>query len=124
MAAFYGDEKSNLRIHSEVFPFLFLHFRNFGKRLLYNYFLRDFNIASLELVFGTVLTSFGIIYGLVHWGGEEPAAPGVVMIAALPLLTGIMLLLSFVNFDAQQIPREAISSRLALRAGTKPAPTT
>jgi dolichol-phosphate mannosyltransferase len=118
MAARYGKEKSNLRIRSEVFPFFLLHFRNFWKRLMYNYFLRDFNIASLELVFGMLLLGFGTIYALVHWGGEEPAAPGVVMIAALPLLTGIILLLSFVNFDAQQIPREAISSRLAQRSGT------
>ncbi len=57
---------------------------------------------------------FGTGYGLVHWGGEEAAAVGVVMAAALPFLTGIILLLSFVNYDTQQIPRETISPRLAL----------
>ena len=116
MAARYRDEKSNLRIRSEVFPFFLLHIRNFWKRLMYNYFLRDFNIASLELVFGMLLFGFGSVYGLIHWGGQKSAVPGVVMLAAFPLLTGIILLLSFVNYDAQQVPREAISSRLALRS--------
>jgi len=37
------------------------------------------------------------------------------MMATFPLLTGIMLLLSFINFDVQQVPREPISSRLADR---------
>jgi hypothetical protein len=99
MTAVYGDQESNLRIRREVVPFFVRNIRNFGKRLFYNYFLRDFNVASLEI-------------GITHWGVDKAATAGTVMIAALPLLTGIMLLLSFINFDAQQIPRETISSRL------------
>ncbi len=112
MTAIYGDQKSNLRIHREVVPFFVRNIQNFGKRLFYNYFLRDFNVASLEILVGFMLISFGVIYGVAHWGIDKPATAGTVMIAALPLLTGIMLLLSFINYDAQQIPREAISSRL------------
>ena len=112
MTAIYGDQKSNLRIHREAVPFFVRNLRNFGKRLFYNYFLRDFNVASLEILFGVILILFGVIYGIAHWGIDKAATAGTVMIAALPLLTGIMLLLSFINFDAQQIPRETISSRL------------
>jgi len=36
----------------------------------------------------------------------------MVMIAALPLLTGILLLISFINYDVQQVPREPIANRL------------
>jgi glycosyltransferase involved in cell wall biosynthesis len=115
MTAIYGDEKSNLRIYREVVPFFVQNIRNFGKRLFYNYFLRDFNIASLEILFGFALIVFGTIYGIAHWGVDKAATAGTVMIAALPLLTGIMLLLSFINFDAQQIPRETISSRLPVK---------
>jgi hypothetical protein len=71
MAARYRDEKSNLKIRREVLPFFLLHFRNFWKRLMYNYFLRDFNIASLELVFGMLLFGFGSVYGLIHWGDKS-----------------------------------------------------
>jgi glycosyltransferase involved in cell wall biosynthesis len=112
MQAHYAGQTSNLKIHREMVRFIGLHLLNLTKRICYSYLLRDFNVASLELLTGLVLTGFGIIFGLAHWRGEEPAVPGTVMISALPLLAGIMLLLSFVNFDVQQVPREAISSRL------------
>jgi dolichol-phosphate mannosyltransferase len=117
MAAVYGEEKSNMIIRKQILPFLVLNLRNFAKRIFYNYFLRDFNVASLEIMLGLALILFGAIYGLSHWGGNAPASAGIVMIAALPLLTGIILLTSFVNFDIQQVPREAVSPRLpALRS--------
>jgi glycosyltransferase involved in cell wall biosynthesis len=112
MMAIYADEKSNLKIGRVVLPFLWRNLHNFGKRLVYNYFLRDFNVASLEILFGVILILFGSIFGIVHWGIDKPATAGTVMITALPLLTGVILLISFVNFDAQQVPREPISSRL------------
>ena len=115
MTAIYGDEKSNLRPSDIVGPFLLGNLRNLAKRICYNYFLRDFNVASLELIFGLALSLFGLIYGIVYWGVDTPATAGRVMIAALPLLTGIVLLLGFVNFDIQQIPREPISQRLHWR---------
>jgi glycosyltransferase involved in cell wall biosynthesis len=114
MTAIYGSEKSNLRIHREILRFFVCNMKNFSKRLVYNYFLRDFNIASLELIFGALFTIFAVGYGIAHWGAGQPASAGIVMIAALPLLAGIMLLLSFVNFDVQQIPRETMSARLAI----------
>ncbi len=116
MQAIYGDEKSNLVISRELPRFLIANMKYFFKRIVYNYFLRDFNIASLELVFGLALTLFGIVFGLANWGTRAPATAGTVMIAALPLLTGLLLLISFVNFDAQQVPRDPISRHLR-RAG-------
>src|ERR1044072_626461 len=89
MEAVYGDEQSNLKVGREVLPFMLRNFRNFGKRIFYNYFLRDFNVASLEIVLGVACSAFGIIYGITHWGADEPATAGTVMIAALPLLTGL-----------------------------------
>ena len=55
---------------------------------------------------------FGFVYGVLHWGVNEPATAGTVMTAALPLLTGILLLISFINYDVQQAPREPIADRL------------
>jgi dolichol-phosphate mannosyltransferase len=112
MQAVYGDEISNLVVSRELPRFVVANVRNFFKRIAYNYFLRDFNIASLELVFGLIFTLFGIIFGIVNWGTSVPATAGTVMIATLPLLTGLLLLISFVNFDIQQIPRDAISRQL------------
>jgi dolichol-phosphate mannosyltransferase len=125
MTAVYGEERSNMIIRKQILPFLVLNLRNFAKRLFYNYFLRDFNVASLEIMLGLGLILFSTIYGLSHWGGNAPASAGIVMIAALPLLTGIILLTSFVNFDIQQVPRETVSPRLPPRrqSGSEPANT-
>jgi dolichol-phosphate mannosyltransferase len=112
MAAVYGDETSGLKPLRVMPSFLLHNLRNFGKRILYNYFLRDFNIASLEMVLGVLFIAFVITYGLLHWGVHQPATAGAVMIATLPLLTGIIFLIGAVNFDMQQVPRETISPRL------------
>jgi dolichol-phosphate mannosyltransferase len=115
MTATYGSEVSGLNPGKQLLPFLLRNLRNFFKRLVYNYFLRDFNIGSLEIAFGSALCMFGFVYGILHWGITEPATAGTVMIAALPLLTGILLLVSFINYDVQQVPREPIANRLPPR---------
>ena len=112
MDAHYGEEKSNLRIHKILGEFLFKHIRNFGKRIFYNYFLRDMTVASLELVFGLLLLGFGVVFGSYHWLAgwmTQTAAPtGTVMLAALPTLAGLQLLLAFIGFDVASQPRRPI----------------
>jgi glycosyltransferase involved in cell wall biosynthesis len=112
MDARYGDEVSNLRIGKVLGEFLGKHLRNFGKRVFYNYFLRDVTIASLELVAGTALMVFGMVYGGRHWwlaqASGEPAATGVIMLAAMPVLVGLQLLLAFMAYDIASVPRHAL----------------
>src|SRR5262249_44049270 len=112
MAATYGSAVSGLNPGKQLLPFLLGNLRNFCKRIFYNYFLRDFNIGSIELIFGLPFCVFGFVYGVLNWGINEPASAGTVMIAALPLLTGILLLISFINYDVQQTPREPVAGRL------------
>lgn len=112
MVAVYEDEVSNLKFSSEAFRFMVGHTKNFFKRIGYNYFLRDFNIASLELLIGSVSILFGVMYGLFHLGGTTPDSAGTVMIAALPIIMGLLLLLSFLNYDIQQTPNDTISKYL------------
>jgi dolichol-phosphate mannosyltransferase len=125
MAAVYGNEKSNLKIARVVLPFAAGHLRNLLTRIFYNYFLRDFQIASLELLLGTIATSFGVIVGAYLWieNGTHGVytQPGPVMIAALPILTGIQLLLAFINFDIHAEPQRPIYPNLQpLRARRQP----
>ncbi len=112
MHAVYGDEVSNLRISKIVGEFLYKHARNFVKRLFYNYCLRDVSLASIELPVGIMLMLFGIIYGGFHWVTSVrigiPTTAGTVMIAALPILTGLQLILSFLAYDIATIPRRPI----------------
>ncbi len=109
MAARYGAEASNLRVRSVVLPFLFKNLRNFGKRVFYRYFLRDLNFGSVELVVGTILLLFGGIFGLVKWIDSSssgiPATAGQAMLTGLPILVGVQMLLGFLSFDFQAVPR-------------------
>jgi dolichol-phosphate mannosyltransferase len=116
MQAVYGDERSHLQIRRVLLPFLGKHLTNLFKRIFYGYFLRDFNIASVELVLGLILAAFGTVFGAYAWvaGANEgvPATAGTVFIAALPLLIGAQLLISFLNFDFQNQPRTPLQLNL------------
>jgi glycosyltransferase involved in cell wall biosynthesis len=101
--AIYGDEKSNLKIMNSTLSFFWKHNRNFIKRITYEYFVRDFSIASLQLVFGVVLSLWGCILGFSSWyhgliSGLE-SQPGRVVLVAILCVSGLQLLLSFFNFD-------------------------
>jgi dolichol-phosphate mannosyltransferase len=116
MDAKYADEQSNLRIRSVVFEFILKHLINLAKRIFYNYFLRDFSVASLELVFGTSLFLFGAIFGALEWwksaaAGVETSA-GTVMLAALPVLVGLQFLLAFLGYDIRSTPVRAVHPML------------
>jgi dolichol-phosphate mannosyltransferase len=115
MPAIYGEETSNLRIGQILLPFLAGHLRNVFKRVGYNYFLRDFNIASLELMASIVLISFGLAFGLANWSSDEAATAGTVMLAGLPLILGVQLLLAFVGYDIQSSPSISLHPRLTRR---------
>lgn len=112
MPARYAGEKSSLRISRVLFEFPGLHLRNAAKRVLYNYVLRDFSVASLELAAGAALLTFGLVYGASIWiGGAiagEPSSPGAVMLAALPFLAGLQLLLAFLSYDINSVPTTAV----------------
>ncbi len=117
MQASYADEPSSLRPMRMIGPFLRGHLRNFYRRLLYSYFLRAFSAASLELLIGLPLFMFGLLFGGWHWVASMvthvPATAGTVMLAALPLILGTQLLLSWLNFDVAAEPRQPIHVMLS-----------
>ncbi len=103
MKAVYEDEESGLRISKVLLPFMTGHVRNFSKRILYDYFLRDFSIATISLILGILFFGFGTAFGCFSWynaiNEHTNASSGTVMLAALPILVGTQLLLSFINYD-------------------------
>jgi dolichol-phosphate mannosyltransferase len=117
MPAIYGNERSNLRIHKIILPFLAGHLRNFVKRIGYNYFLRGFSLASIELLAGLTLVAFGVVYGIANWSDTGPGSTaGTVMLAALPIILGFQMLLAFFSHDVQSAPATALHPRLVGRA--------
>jgi dolichol-phosphate mannosyltransferase len=120
MDAKYESEISNLKVAGVAGEFLWKHLRNFVKRIGYNYFLRDMSIASIELVFGLLLMVFGVSFGLHGWllsaQTNIPATAGTVMIAAMPILVGMQLILSFIGHDIASVPRHSIHRLLQSNA--------
>lgn len=116
MPARYGDEKSSLAIGRVAGEFARKHAANTAKRLFYSYYLRGFNIASIEIALGVPLALFGAWIGATRWiegsRAGTPATSGTVMLAALPLLVGIQLILAFLSYDLANVPREVLHRKL------------
>ena len=122
LPAIYGSESSNLSVRGVLLPFFWRNCVNFHKRMFYNYFVRNFSVASLYLLFGILLSAFGTAVGIDGWheslvtGVARPT--GTIMLATLPLLIGLQLILAFVGFDVSMEPDIPIHPRLArLQAG-------
>lgn len=122
MAALYRDATSSLRIRAVVGEFLWKNARAVGTRLIYWYFLRDFSIASVNLVAGVAFLAFGTVFGAVAWyrsfASGVPATAGTVMLAGVPVVLGMQLLLSFVSLDIGNEPRIPLVERTADELGS------
>ena len=112
MTAIYEDELSNLKIKDILIPFIYKHNKAIFKRLLYQYYLRDFSLASISLPIGILLFLFGFFMGTVSWVESVstgiPATAGTVILAALPLLIGIQFILNFFSFDISNEPKTSL----------------
>jgi dolichol-phosphate mannosyltransferase len=108
----YGNEVSNLKPIQEIWSFSISHARNFFKRVMYNYFIRDFSIASVELIGGLALLVFGLVFGAFNWGVDSPASAGTVMLAAMPVILGVQFIVAFLNYDIRTVPTTALHSRI------------
>jgi dolichol-phosphate mannosyltransferase len=113
MDASYGEEKSNLSISRTIVEFPIKHLRNFLKRIIYSYYLRDFSLPSLQLPIGLALLIAGstlAVYNWIHSANLNQATPtGTLILISMMLLTSIHLLLSFASHDVQSSPKKAIS---------------
>ena len=119
MDARYGDETSHLRISRVVGEFAFKHARNLVRRIGYSYFLRDLNLASLELLAAAMLLGFGAAFGGWHWWQSAQAGlatpVGTIMIATVAVVSGLQFLLAFLGHDIAAIPRRPLHKVLAHR---------
>ena len=103
MPAIYAEEKSNLSIWKTFFTFPPKLFKSFLRRVWLRYFIYDFNIGSLYILFGTPLFFFGLIFGMIKWihyAGLQVASPtGTIMIAVISLVLGFQMILAAIQYD-------------------------
>lgn len=106
--AIYTDEQSQLNITQAIPIHTLKHVRNFIKRIFYNYFLRDFHLASIQWLTGPALFLFGLYFGISSWSESIEAginaSAGTVMLSALPFIIGLQLTLSAIGFDVGNQP--------------------
>ena len=104
----YADEESNLRISRVLVEFPGRYLKRFFKRIILRYFIRDFNFASLEIIFGSILFTTGIGFGTYKWisnyflNTTTPA--GTVMIVVVLIILSFQLLLSALHYDVSHEP--------------------
>ncbi|MDB5073815.1 MAG: Undecaprenyl-phosphate mannosyltransferase [Candidatus Eremiobacteraeota bacterium] len=112
MPARYGPHPSSLSIRRVLFEFPPKMLLAFVRRLTLQYFLFDFNLCTLFMVFAFLLISFGVGLAAVEYVqslvSQIPRTTGTVMLAVLPLMIGLQLAVSALMYDVQ-------SSRIILR---------
>lgn len=106
--ALYGEEQSHIKLHKVIPSLLVALIRGYYRRVTQKYVLRSFSPVALFLLAGSVLFTWGVVFGLyevIHHWGRSPAATGIVMMAVLPLLVGFELLLQAIVLDINESPR-------------------
>lgn len=116
MPARYEDEPSSLHIGRVVVAFPLKYLKAMLKRAFYSYLLRDFNAATVEFFLAIALGAAGTVFGIVKWIESDltgtPATPGTVMLAALPIVIASQLLVSALDYDIGNVPREPLQQQL------------
>jgi dolichol-phosphate mannosyltransferase len=124
MEAVYADEKSSLRVSHVVGDFLVRHAHAYAHRLFYSYFIRDFNMGTINLVLGFFLTCFGVIFGAIKWAGSIETGvvvtTGTVMLSVLPIVIGVQMLLFFLAYDMSHEPKRPLQARASLTTLARP----
>jgi dolichol-phosphate mannosyltransferase len=109
MRAVYEDEVSNMQISKIAVEFAWKNVKNLWHRIMLNYFLRDFNIGSVQLLLGFPMILWSLCFGTSKWiekiHSNQFASAGTVMLAGLPMIVGMQLLLGFLSYELYNIPK-------------------
>lgn len=109
----YAGEESHLSILDSLLRFPWKLLWGYLRRIFIQYFIRDFSVITLFLVFGVILLTFGLVFGIVEWIKSSnlgvPATTGTVMLATLPFILGVQLLLQAIVMDIQNVPTHPLT---------------
>jgi glycosyltransferase involved in cell wall biosynthesis len=101
----YDDEESSLSITKTFLQFPFYLISGLFKRIFFKYYIYDFNMASIYLIFGIPFLFWGISFGAYQWWWHAQqnilTSTGTVMLSVLPLILGTQFLLQAIQIDIQ-----------------------
>ena len=108
MKSNYLNEVSSLKPEKEFIRFLIRHVKNTFKRLIYQYFLLDFNIGSLQiicvLITSILLSIVGIKIFITTYFYDTLTTSGEANLFSILVIVLIQFILAFIFFDATQQP--------------------
>jgi hypothetical protein len=99
----YFSNYSSLNPAKEIYPFLIKNIKLIFKRIIYQYYILDFNVGSIELflslIFGFVSFIIGIYLFIISNITNNMATAGTVSIFTILSIIGIQFFLSFIYYD-------------------------
>ena len=108
----YANETSHLSEWKALLDFPMRLLGGFVKRIWIQYFLKDFNLASLYLFSGLILLGFGGAFGVYHWWLSYQLgvlnSTGTVMLAVMPIILGVQFILQALALDVQNVPDRVV----------------
>ena len=106
----YENEESNLNIKHVMMTFPQKMLKGLAKRIFYKYYIYDFNMASVYLLFGLPMFLFGMIFGSYRWIvaiiQNIENSTGTIMLAVLPIILGVQFILQAISIDMNNIPKK------------------
>tara|TARA_Y100000739_G_scaffold221944_1_gene222967 strand:- start:172 stop:1137 length:966 start_codon:yes stop_codon:yes gene_type:complete len=104
----YKNEKSGLNPLLESFRYSLAHIVIFIKRILYQYFLLDFNPGSLSILFGFLGAIYSLFSGfrsLIYYNNLNIETPlGIKILFLTSAIISMQLIISFMYYDSTQRP--------------------
>jgi hypothetical protein len=104
----YDMEKSSLKITKVLCTFPIKLLKGTIKRIFYQYFIYDFNMASVYILIGLPMMLFGLIFGTWQWIDaiitQKGKPTGTIIFSVLPIVISVEMLLQAINIDINSTP--------------------
>lgn len=109
MPAVYKGERSHLRPMKVIFPFVRGHFVNLSKRLIYMYFVREWNLGTIYFVSSLIALGVGLTasYFALEQSSVGSVGTGTAVLASLGYILWVQFVSQFLTVDLTSEPKSA-----------------
>ena len=107
MRSIYRGEKSSLRPLRQVLPFTWKHFRNQFKRIIYLYFVREWNLGTIYFLTGGVSLGIAIASSVSALTQAQygSVGTGTAVLASLGYILWVQFTTAFLTVDVSSEPK-------------------
>lgn len=107
MRSVYGSEKSGLKPLKVLIPFLVKHLRNQLKRLIYMYFVREWNLGTIYVLASLLSLGVGLVASLSAFQQAEVGSvgTGTAVLSSLGFILWVQFSTQFIAVDVTSEPR-------------------